>query len=78
MSTVELRYLIIEKLLLIDDVSFLEAIKTIIESKAKERVYQLSDSQKKRIEARREQARKGKTIAHDALQKEVTEWLSTK
>ena len=46
MSTVELRYMIIEKLLLIDDVSFLEAIKTIIESKAKERVYQLSDSQK--------------------------------
>ncbi len=78
MSTVELRHMIIEKLSLIDDVSFLKAIKTIIESKAEERVYQLSESQKKRIEAGREQARKGKTISHDALQKEVTEWLSTK
>jgi hypothetical protein len=73
MSTVELRHMIIEKLSLIDDVSFLKAIKTIIESKAEERVYQLSNSQKKRIEAGREQARKGKTISHDALQKEVTE-----
>jgi hypothetical protein len=78
MSTVELRHMIIEKLSLIDDVSFLKAIKTIIESKAEERVYQLSDSQKKRIEAGREQARKGNTISQDALQKEVTEWLSTK
>jgi len=73
MSTVELRHMIIEKLSLIDDVSILKAIKTIVESKADERVYQLSDYQKKRIEAGREQARKGKTISDEALQKGITQ-----
>ena len=52
MSTIELRHHIIEKLSLIDDDSFLKAIKTIIESKVNEGVYKLSDFQKKRIEFR--------------------------
>ena len=38
MSTVELRHIIIKKLSNIDDVSFLKAIKTIVESKADEKV----------------------------------------
>ena len=78
MSIAELRHIIIEKLSLIDDASFLKAIKTIIESKADERVYQLSDFQKRRIEAGREQVRKRKTISHEKLQKEITQCLSTK
>lgn len=45
MSTVELRHTIIEKLSQIDDTSFLKAIKTIVESKANEDVYKLSDFQ---------------------------------
>jgi hypothetical protein len=78
MSTIELRHIIIEKLSLIDDASFLKAIKTIIESKVSERVYKLSDFQKNRIESGREQLRKGKTISNDVLQKEIDQWLNTK
>jgi DNA-binding PadR family transcriptional regulator len=78
MSTVELRHIITEKLLLIDDASFLKAIKTIVESKADEKIYQLSDLQKKRIEAGREQIRKGQTISHESLNKEITQWLNSK
>lgn len=78
MSTVELRQMIIKKLSLIDDISFLKAIKTIVESKADQRIYQLSEYKKKRIETGREQARKGKAISDEALQKEITQWLSTK
>jgi predicted transcriptional regulator len=78
MSTVELRHIITEKLLLIDDASFLKAIKTIVESKADEKVYQLSDVQKKRIEAGREQVRKGQTISHESLNKEISQWLNSK
>ncbi|HCT85936.1 MAG TPA: hypothetical protein DF296_12155 [Candidatus Margulisbacteria bacterium] len=78
MSTVELRHIIIEKLSYIDDISFLKAIKTIVESKADEKVYQLSDSQKKRIEAGREQLMKGQTISNEALNKEVLQWLNSK
>ena len=78
MSTIELRHHIIEKLSLIDDDSFLKALKTIIESKVNERVYNLSDFQKKRIESGREQRKKGQTISNDVLQKEIDQWLNTK
>jgi len=78
MSTIELRHHIIEKLSLIDDDSFLKAIKTIIESKVNERVYNLSDFQKKRIESAREQRKKSQTISNDVLQKEIDQWLNTK
>jgi hypothetical protein len=78
MSTVELRHLIIEKLSLIDDDSFLNAIKTIIESKVNEGVYKLSDFQKNRIESGRNQLKKGQSISNDILQKEIDQWLNTK
>jgi len=78
MSTVELRHFIIEKLSHIDDISFLKAIKTIVESKADETVYQLSDLQKKRIEQSREQVKNGQTISNEALDKEIRQWLNSK
>jgi hypothetical protein len=78
MSTIELRHNIIEKLSLIDDDSFLKAIKTIIDSKVNEGVYKLSDFQKKRINSGREQLKKGQSISNDVLQKEVDQWLNTK
>jgi hypothetical protein len=78
MSTIELRDRIIEKLSLIDDDSFLNAIKTIIESKVNEGVYTLSDFQKKRIESARDQLKKGQSISNVTLQKEIDQWLNTK
>jgi len=78
MSTIELRHNIIEKLSLIDDDSFLKAIKTIVESKVNEGIYKLSDFQKKRVDSGREQLRKGQSISDDVLQKEIDQWLNTK
>ena len=78
MSTVELRHTIIEKLSQIDDASFLKAIKTIVESKANEDVYKLSDFQKKRIEESRQQVKLGQTISNEVLQTEIKQWLSTR
>jgi len=78
MSTIELRHHIIKKLSLIDDDSFLKAIKTIIESKVNEGVYTLSDFQKKRVDSAREQIKKGQTISDEKLQKEIDQWLNTK
>ncbi len=78
MSTIELRHYIIEKLAHIDDDSFLKAIKILVESKANEGVYKLSDFQKKRIESGREQLRKGQLISDVDLQKEINQWLNTK
>ncbi len=78
MSTVELRHLITEYLTHIDDPSFLNAIKTIIESKFNEGNYKLSDFQKKRIEEGRKQLMKGQTISNASLNQEIDRWLSTK
>jgi hypothetical protein len=78
MSTIELRHHIIEKLSLIEDDSFLKAIKTIVESKVNEGIYKLSDFQKKRVESGRDQVKKGHSISNDVLQKEIDQWLNTK
>ena len=78
MSTIELRHHIIEKLSLIDDDSFLKAIKTIIESKVNEGVYNLSDFKRSESNSGREQIKKGQTISNEALQKEIDQWLNTK
>ena len=78
MSTIELRHLITEYLSHIDDVSFLSAIKTIIESKVSDGVYKLSDFQKKRIELGNEQIQKGETISDEVVQKEIDQWLNSK
>ena len=55
MSTIELRHIIAEQLSHIDDVSFLNAIKTIIDSKVSEGIYKLSDYKKNRIDTARQQ-----------------------
>ena len=78
MSTVELRHIITEHLSHIDDASFLNAIKTIIESKVSEGEYKLSDFQKKRIDSARNELKQKKTISHNELQKEIDQWLNTK
>ena len=78
MSTIELRQNITESLSLIDDDSFLKAIKTIVDTKVNEGVYKLSAFQIKRIESGREQLKKGQTISNDDLQKEIDQWLNTK
>jgi len=78
MSTIELRHNIIESLSLINDDSFLKAIKTIIDTKINERTYKLSEFQKKRVKSGREQLKKGQTISNNVLQKEIDQWLNTK
>jgi hypothetical protein len=61
---------------MIDDASFLNALKIIVESKVSEGTYKLNDYQKKRIEAGREQLQSGRTISNESLKQEITQWLS--
>jgi len=67
-----------EQLSLIEDVSFLNALRTVIASKVSDSVYELSDFQKKRIELGRQQVEDGQTISHEDLQKEIDQWLNAK
>jgi len=78
MSTLELRHIIIEHLSHIDDVPFLNALKTIIESKVSDGIYKLSDYQKNRIDLSRQELKNGQTITHEDLQKEIDQWLNAK
>ena len=78
MSTIELKKKIIDQLSRIDDVSFLKAIKTLVDSKAHGEIYKLSEFQKERIHEGRAQLRKGQTISNEALQKEIDQWLGSK
>ena len=71
MNTVELRHMINEKISLIDDESFLVAIKTIIDTKVSSTTYKLSDFQKERISLGREQLKNGQVISNDDLQSEI-------
>jgi hypothetical protein len=78
MSTVELRHIITAHLSHIEDTSFLNAIKTIIESKVSDGDYKLSDFQKERVDIARNELIQKKTISHGDLQKEIDQWLDTK
>ncbi len=78
MSTIELKHFIIEHLSQIDDKPFLNALKTIIETKISGDIYELSSYQEKRIDSARNDLKQSKTITHNDLQKEIDQWLSTK
>jgi predicted transcriptional regulator len=78
MGTIELRQRIIDQLSHIDDVSFLKAIKTLVDSKAESEIYKLSEYQKERVRLGREQLNKGQTLSHEAVQKEIDQWLGSK
>ena len=78
MNTLEIRTSIFRNLSLIEDIPFLEAIKTIIDSKVKEDIYQLSDAQRNRIMESKAQIKKGQFIDNDDLEKEIDLWLNSK
>lgn len=78
MSTIELRHIINEYLSMIEDASFLNALKTIIESKVTEGTYKLSEYQKNRIKEARVEYETGRTIPDETLNNEMDQWLNTK
>lgn len=78
MSTVELRHVILEQLMQIEDESFLNALKTIIDLKISSGIYKLSEFEKERIYLGRERMKNGETILNEEVQKEIEQWLSEK
>ena len=78
MSKVELRHIIMEHLSQIEDPSFLNAIKTIIESKISGGIHKLSEFQIDRVNSARNDLNNGQTISHDQLQNEINQWLVEK
>jgi len=73
-----LRHIILEQLMQIEDESFLSALKTIIDSKISNGIYELSEYEKERIYLGRERMKNGETISNEDVQKEIEQWLSEK
>ena len=78
MTTIELKKVLIHRINEINDVSFLTAIKTILDSKSGEKVIVLTEEQRNEIIESRQEVKQGQYIEHELLDKKVSEWLSAK
>ena len=78
MTAIELKTLIIHRISEINDVSFLKALKTILDSKTETGVIQLTPDQLDDIIASKKEIEKGLFIENSVLDKEVKKWLSAR
>lgn len=78
MSTVELRDIISQKLLAVEDVDLLQQILSVIDSHSAEYTYILSDEQKLRIEEARNDYFAGNAISEEIVEMEINSWLNAK
>lgn len=78
MSTVELKNILIHRISEITDVSFLEALKTILDSKSESTMLTLTDEQRNEILASKKEIEQGLYIEDSDLEKEINEWLGEK
>ncbi len=76
MTTVELKRAMIYRITEINDVSFLKAVKTILDSKTDNEVITLTAEQKQEIIASKKEIEQGLNISHDQLNIEVSKWLN--
>jgi hypothetical protein len=78
MTAIELKTLIMHRISEINDVSFLKALKIILDSKTETGVIQLTPDQLGDIIASKKEIEKGMFVEHNLLEKEVKQWLSAR
>jgi uncharacterized protein YktA (UPF0223 family) len=78
MTTLELKKLLIHRISEINDISFLKAIKTILESKTETEVLLLSPDQRNEIMESKREIEKGLFIEQENLDKEISRWANVK
>jgi hypothetical protein len=76
MTTIELKKAIIQRISEINDVSFLKAIKTILDSKKDSEVIVLTQEQRDEIIKSNKEIENGLYIEGEVLNKEVLQWLN--
>lgn len=75
MTTLELKKILIHRIAEIDDLSFLKAIKTILDSKTDSEILTLTGKQRNEIIESKKDIEKGLLTEHKILEKEVAGWL---
>jgi hypothetical protein len=78
MTSLELKKALIHRISEINDISFLKAIKTILDSKTESELIALSPEQRDEIIASKKEIEQGLYIEHEMLTKEVSAWLKAK
>lgn len=78
MSVVELKNILIHKISAINDVSFLKAIQTIIDSKMNHEILPLTSEQRNEIMASQKEIEKGLFVDDKSLDDEIRTWLNEK
>jgi len=78
MTTIELKKALIHRITEINDISFLKAIKTILDSKTETAVIALTEEQRNEIIESKKEVEQGLYIEHELLDKKVSAWLSAK
>ena len=75
MTMLELKSILIHRISEINDIRFLEAIKTILDEKAEDSVIVLTDQQKQEIIQSRKEINEGLFISNEELDSEIQAWL---
>jgi hypothetical protein len=76
MKAIELKKMLIHKIAEINDESFLNAIKTILDSKTQSQVLTLTEKQRKEISESKNDIKQGLFIQQAELDKEFNKWLN--
>jgi len=78
MTTIELKNILIHKIAAINDVSFLNAIKTIVDTKSETTIYRTSAEQRSKIEEGLKQIENGEYYTNEQVESEINKWLKEK
>ena len=78
MTTIELKRTLIHRITEINDVSFLKAIKTILDTKTESVIIAPTEEKRKEFIDSKKEIEQGLYIEHELLDKEVSTWLSAK
>jgi hypothetical protein len=78
MTAIELKNLLIHRIAEINDVSFLNAIKTILDTKTQSQTIKLTPEQRNEIQESRKEVEQGLFIEQVELDKEFNKWLSAR
>jgi len=78
MTAIELKTVLIHKIAEINDISFLKAINTILDSKTETGVIQLTPEQLNDIMDSKKEIESGLFIENSLLDKEVRQWLNAR
>lgn len=74
----ELKSILVHRISEINDVRFLEAIKTILDEKAEDSTLELTDDQKKEIAESKKQIKEGLFYKESDIDSEIQGWLDAK